>query len=253
MERKKPRGIVLLLSNALIIIGAVILVGTFGLYGYSQYQQNQANREAAQLTPLTSSAWTPVALVAVEPTITPLPTTTPGLDDRTSMQVRQQEERRIALANRPTATPTAVPIFPAERIVAPTIKLDSKVVESPIVNGEWVVPKFVAGHLAGTAQPLEGGNVVLSGHVQSISSGNVFANIGSLKAGDPIRLYTKATVVTYRVDQTKTVANTDLDVLEASPSETLTLITCTGTWLPLERDYDRRLIVVATRIDGTGT
>lgn len=235
----------LLLSNVLIIFGAAILIGTVGVYGYAQYQQGQANREAAQMTPVNPAAWTPVAVV---PTETSLPTVTPGLDDRTIMQRRQQEERRIAQAAKPTATP--IPILPAERIVAPAIKLDSKVVESPIENGEWVVPKFVAGHLTGTPQPLEGGNVVLSGHVQSISSGNVFANIGDLKAGDQIRLYTPAAVVTYRVDKTITVANDDLGVLAASPVETLTLITCTGTWLPLEHDYDQRLIVVATRIAG---
>ena len=41
--------------------------------------------------------------------------------------------------------------------------------------------------------------MVLVGHVESIASGDVFARIGDLKAGDPIRLYTRAGTVTYTV------------------------------------------------------
>ena len=120
-------------------------------------------------------------------------------------------------------------------------------VESHIVNGEWQVPKFVAGHLEGTALPLAGGNVVLSGHVQSLSSGNVFAKIGSLRVGDSVRVYTKDTIVTYVVAKMDVVSNKDVNVIRPTSVEQLTLITCTGTWLPLQRDYDRRLVVVASR------
>jgi LPXTG-site transpeptidase (sortase) family protein len=128
-----------------------------------------------------------------------------------------------------------------------SIDLDTKVVESPIVNGEWTVPKFVAGHLVGTAQPLQGSNVVLSGHVQSISSGNVFARIGDLKLGDVIMVYTKSAVISYVVSKSEVVANTDVAVVKPSPKEILTLITCTGTWLPLQHDYDSRIVVIASR------
>jgi LPXTG-site transpeptidase (sortase) family protein len=145
-------------------------------------------------------------------------------------------------------TPTPRPIYPAERIVASSIHLDAKVAESPIVKNEWVVPKFAAGHLQGTAQPLEGGNVVLAGHIQSIASGNVFANIARLRPGNQISLYTKGGTITYQVVKVDTVKNTDLTVVAPSPQERLTLITCTGTWLPLQHDYDERTVVIANRV-----
>ncbi|HLZ09082.1 MAG TPA: sortase, partial [Chloroflexota bacterium] len=147
----------------------------------------------------------------------------------------------------PLPTATTIPAMPMQRLIASSIGLDTKVVEAPIINGEWTVPKFVAGHLLGTAQPLEGSNVVLSGHVQSISSGNVFARIGELKIGDAIIVYTRATVITYVVSQNRVVANNDVSVVRPTPEEILTLITCTGRWLPLQRDYDSRTVVIATR------
>jgi len=161
------------------------------------------------------------------------------------------EERRVASPTpepTPSVLPTPIPIYPAERIVANSIGLDSKVVEAPIVNDEWTVPKFVAGHLQGTSQPLEGGNVVLSGHVQSIASGNVFAQLDHLKPGDLVQLYTRSTIVTYVVDKTVVVRNTDVSVVQPTRVEQLTLITCTGTWLPLQRDFDSRLVVEASRV-----
>jgi sortase A len=79
---------------------------------------------------------------------------------------------------------------PAKLVIIPKIGLYAPVVESAIKDGEWQVPKFAAGHLQGTANPGDGGNVALSGHVQSISSGNVFARIDELKAGDHVYLRT---------------------------------------------------------------
>jgi len=241
------------LSNLLIAIGLIILVGTGGLYAYSRYEEAQASQAASLIVPST-----PVALAQVPkstPTAAPtavIPAPTPTLSDVAAELARQIAERRDAPP--PTATPTAlptatpIPISPADRIVAPSIKLDSKVVESKIVSGEWQVPKFVAGHLQGTADPLQGGNVVLCGHIDSISSGDVFAHIGKLKPGDVIQIYTKSTIVNYKVAQLLVVPNTDVAIVQPHPRETLTLITCTGTWLPLQHDFDRRLVVVADRV-----
>jgi len=146
----------------------------------------------------------------------------------------------------PTSTPLS--ILPALRIAAASIHLDAPVLESPIVNGEWQVPKFAAGHLQGTDDPLQGGNVVLAGHVESISSGNVFGQIDQLHRGDLIHLYTKARVVTYRVSKVETVANNDMQVVGPTDQEQLTLITCSGAWLPLQHDYNERTVVIADRV-----
>jgi LPXTG-site transpeptidase (sortase) family protein len=235
---------VLWLSNLLIAGGAVLLIGTFGLLGYSRYEQYEINRATSELAPTVPGAWTPspqptrVLAPFAEPTSAP-PTDVPTSPVATSLS--------IPVTPTPIPTFTPLPILPAERIVANTINLDSKVVESPIVDGQWQVPKFVAGHLVGTAEPLQGSNVVLSGHVQSLSSGNVFSRIGELKPGDPIWLYTPTTMVSYAVSKVTVVPNNDLDVVKPTSSERVTLITCTGTWLPLQHDYNQRIVVIADR------
>lgn len=232
-------------GNLLILGGVLLIVATMGLYGYSQYEQQKYTREAAQIVPVFSA--TPAA------TTTPTAVAAPSSDfasERDALRQQSLVDRHPVVPPvlpSPTPRPTAVPIYPAERIVAPTIALDAKVVEAPIVDGEWTVPKFVAGHLQGTANPLQGSNVVLAGHIESISSGNVFANIGNLKPGQPIQLYTRAAIVRYVVSKVEVVKNNDLSVVQPTPRDELTLITCTGTWLPLQRDFNQRLVVVARR------
>lgn len=237
------RMVLLWVSNGLILLGLAILLATGAVYGYSLYEQAQAEREVASLAPAVPDAWTPVPPPTATPTKVPLPAVA---GPRADSFVPWPDRRRASPV--PTPSPTRPAILPAERIEAPAIHLDAKVVESPIVNGEWEIPKFAAGHLEGSAQPLQGSNVILAGHVQSISSGDVFANLDRLKPGDLIRLYTKVTVVTYRVSKVETVANDDVKVLAPTPREELTLITCTGEWLPFQHDYSERTVVIADRV-----
>ncbi len=237
------RPVLLWLSNSLIVVGVVLLLGTGAVYGYSTYEQARANREAASLKPVITGAWTPSPVPTATSTSAPVTVAATTELSTATPSVREQPSRAIA-----TATPTPAPvIYPAERIVAPSIHLDAVVKEAPVVNGQWESPKFAAGHLEGTAQPLQGNNVVLAGHVESISSGDVFANIASLKRGDTVRIYTKAAVVTYTVDTVQNVANDDTNVLQPTPREVLTLITCAGAWLPLQHDYTQRTVVIASR------
>jgi sortase A len=224
--------------------GIVILVGTLGLYGYGQYEQWQISQEAMKIVPIA-----PTAAPPPRPTATVMP---PSLSPTAGINIgispsatAPPTETPRPVASTPTPDPTPVGPAPARRIVAPSIGLDTLVVEAPIVDGEWTVPKFVAGHLVGTAEPLQGGNVVLSGHVESISSGNVFANLEQMKPGDKIMVYTTDRIVTYAVHKTLVVKNDDMSVVQPQGRETLTLITCSGNWLPLKNDYDQRFVVVA--------
>ena len=236
------RPLLLWLSNSLIALGVIVLLGTGAIYGYSTYEQAQAEREAASLRPEISNAWTPEPNPTVTPTTVAIAATNPG-DPRADTFLPYAQ--RVELTPTPTVAPAT---FPAERIVASAIHLDAPVKEAPIVDGQWEIPKFAAGHLEGTAQPLQGNNVVLAGHVESISSGDVFANLEHLHRGDEVRLYTKAAVITYTVDSVKTVSNDDTDVLQPTPREILTLITCAGAWLPLQHDYTQRIVVIASRV-----
>ncbi len=95
-----------------------------------------------------------------------------------------------------------------DRIVAPSIRLNARVVRSGwrdvrgadgIVRSEWVVPAFAAGWFVSSARPGEGGNVVLSGHHNI--EGEVFRYVVNLKVGDTITLHSGARTHAYRVDQ----------------------------------------------------
>jgi sortase A len=236
------RRAMLWVGNGLIGLGLLAIVTAVGLRAYGLYEQSLFERTTiALLTPIPSSP-TPIPSPSAVPTVGSTPAIWPTNAPREFVPWAERFSATPTLA--PTATPRE--ILPAQRIVAPTIHLDAPVVESPLVNGQWQIPKFAAGHLEGTAQPLQGSNVVLAGHVESISSGNVFANIHRLQPGDPVRLYTARTIVSYRVERILIVSNTDIGVIAPTPRETLTLITCAGAWLPLQHDYSERTVVVAT-------
>ena len=219
------------MSYMLTGVGIIILLGTGAIYAYGAYEQRQFEqsleefrKHAAEQQQEQPPQQSPVESPLV---------TTPA-DPNASIEPIQLMP----------VVPVPVVALEPERIVIPSIAVDSPVVLSKIENGEWVVPKFVAGRLEGTAKPGEVGNVVLSGHVQSISSGNVFARLEELKVGDQVMLYTQEERYLYEVSEIKTVKHTDLTVIQPTREPVVTLITCTGTWLPLARDYSHRRVVV---------
>jgi sortase A len=77
------------------------------------------------------------------------------------------------------------------------------------------------GHVSRTSLPGEAGNVVLAGHRDSF-----FRNLGRLLPGDLLRMTTPDGVFEYRIESTLVVHPEDTAVLSATPSPTLTLITC---------------------------
>jgi sortase A len=104
----------------------------------------------------------------------------------------------------------------------------------PVVEGdEWEQLKLGVGHHIGSAEPGEAGNVVLSGHDDIF--GEVFRNLGNLKAGDPVILYTSTRQFTYRVVATHIVAPTDVGVMETTARPTVTLISCTPYMVDTQR------------------
>src|SRR5207253_9039513 len=82
----------------------------------------------------------------------------------------------------PVAIPTPGPQQPV-RIVIAAIKLDALVVE----GDDWEALKKGAGHHAGSANPGQRGNVVISGHDDVF--GETFRYIGVLRPGDGITLW----------------------------------------------------------------
>ena len=114
----------------------------------------------------------------------------------------------------------------------------------------WEVPAFAVGHAERTAGAGGPGNGVLVGHVTSQGAGNVFGDLGRVGVGDQVRVFSGAQAFDYRVTEARAVARTDVSVVAPTEAASLSLITCTGRWLPDVGDFAERLVVRAELSDG---
>lgn len=158
----------------------------------------------------------------------------------------------------PPPTPTGVPPSdaPVVRLVIPKIGVDAPVqVKSVDPDGVMQAPDgpWNVAWYDFSSKPGFGGNVVFSGHVDYHNVGPaVFWDLGDLDADDVIEVRLEdGTVYRYRV-----VAKEAFDASSApierivgpTPVESVTIITCTGTFDASTRQYDRRLVVRAERV-----
>jgi sortase A len=138
---------------------------------------------------------------------------------------------------------------PITRLSIPSVELDTPVALASLVVHDgastWEVPKFVAGHAEGTSGAGEQGNSVLIGHVSSVTLGNVFERLNGIRDGDVVFVFGGDQRFKYRVTEIRDVKRSDVSVLESSDGPTLTLITCSGLWLPTIWDYTDRVVVRA--------
>jgi LPXTG-site transpeptidase (sortase) family protein len=176
--------------------------------------------------------------------------TAPALTQHVSTWLEDIEDAPPPRAEVTSAVST-VPVRPAHapitRLTIPGIGLDTPVVVAPLVDHDgsvtWDVPRFVAGHAEGTAGAGEAGNAIIIGHVTSITLGNVFEHLDRVAEGDFVLVYSSEKHLDYQVTAVGNVARTDVSVLEPTPSPSVTLITCSGWWLPTVGDYSQRLVV----------
>jgi sortase A len=98
-----------------------------------------------------------------------------------------------------------------------------------------------AGHIAGTTQPGENGNIGISGHRDTF-----FRPLRNVRQNDIITLVTPGGEYHYRVVSTKVVSPNDVGVLAASSNEVLTLVTCYPFYFVGPAPY--RFIVRAIRV-----
>lgn len=149
----------------------------------------------------------------------------------------------------PVAVDTAVTTAPVTHLQIPSISPAAEVVTARLVRvGQaqtWEVPAFKVGHAEATVGAGEAGNSVLLGHVSSVNAGNVFKDLDRVRVGDAIASHTGDRVFRYRVTEILRVTREDASVLDNTAAPTLTLITCTGTWLPELKDFSHRLVVRA--------
>jgi sortase A len=117
-----------------------------------------------------------------------------------------------------TARPRAVEKGrPIGTLEIPRLGLSSVVLE----GDDTAALLFGVGHLSDTPLPWHGGNSVFAAHRDTF-----FRPLAGIRRNDIIRFSTADAEFEYVVKEIKVVEPTDLAVLNATPSATLTLITC---------------------------
>ena len=155
------------------------------------------------------------------------------------------------------APPPGAESLPITRLVIPGISLDTDVVPAELSHSHgsltWEVPAFKVGHAQTTAGAGGPGNAVLVGHVTSRNLGNVFEDLRSVRVGDNIQVFSGPRRFEYRAVDVRTVPRSEVDVVRATAAPSITLLTCTGLWLPVVSDYAERLVVRAELIRADGS
>jgi sortase A len=168
---------------------------------------------------------------AAAPDLPALPFTTPDMDAPPAGSDYMAPQQVLTM-------PVAADPRP-QRLIMPTIGVDTPVKDVFVVDGAWQVADYAAGYHDGTTLPGNTGNTVLSGHAGL--RGGVFRDLGNLRPGDDVTIETGGWSYTYRVRALESVWPTQIEVMNATPTPVLTLITCTN-W------DTQRLIVVADLI-----
>jgi len=131
----------------------------------------------------------------------------------------------------------------------PSVGVNAPVITAILRNSTWDVTELGTnvGYLQGTAWVSQPGNVVLSGHVE-MSDGRtgVFASLDQIGIGDLVVITEEGQQHNYIVQEIFSVEPDDLSVVYPTPTDTLTLITCSD-YNFLQNTYDTRLVVIATR------
>jgi LPXTG-site transpeptidase (sortase) family protein len=160
----------------------------------------------------------------------------------------------------PSPTPSAEfpPGSPAPiaRIVIPDAEIDAPVVVKGVDAAGVMIAPDNAVDVAWydfSAQPGFGGNAVFAAHVDYINVGPaVFYNIKDLEPGDLVEIRQEdGTTVQYAVtvkQQYDAATAPVAEIVGATPRESVTLITCSGTFSSISHQYDKRLVVRAERL-----
>ncbi|NJP06128.1 MAG: sortase [Chloroflexaceae bacterium] len=131
-------------------------------------------------------------------------------------------------------------------ISIPRIGVATDVTASGFSETRWDVPRYSAAHYwPVSAYPGTPGNIILAGHVGY--AGIIFSNLPAVQVGDAIWLSTSDQQRQYVVDEILTLLPHETWVMNPTPTETLTLITCIPVGI-----YSHRLIVRASPVSDAG-
>ena len=234
-------------GNALMLVGTVLLLYVGGVYAQAEYDRYAARGDTDLPAPrVIASLPAPAAAAPYQPA----PFTAPDLSGSSYAEgpVRSAVPDAARAAHQSTIT----------RVVVPSIGVDSKVVEVgwdvTEQNGQqmaiWQVAEYAVGQHRGSANPGEGDNIVLAGHVGGY--GKVFKNLFYVNPGDQITLYSGGQQYLYTVQERLILTEegvspeqqaANAQYIAPTGTEVVTLVTC---WPPKGADrFTQRVVIRA--------
>jgi sortase (surface protein transpeptidase) len=231
--------IVWTLGNLLMVVGLYLLAYVGGLYADAAYNRLAARGDNTIVLP-------PPTTLAVQDV--PAAFTVPVL--------ATNDGERAPLGWLPASRPGQQALV--SRVVIPSIDVDSKVVEVgwELVeeNGQqvavWQVAEYAVGQHKGSANPGEGENIVLAGHVGGY--GLVFKDLYYVNPGELVTLYSNGAQYRYVVSEKIVVDEEGVPAeqrvenarfIQPQDQEVVTLLTC---WPPSgPAKFSQRVIVRA--------
>lgn len=209
----------------LLSLEVVALMALVGVLVASYFNLKELNDEVAiaqqslvkQQLPPTPTATPPIALAARLPGGHTPPTSPGGAVPDVPLHLQQWVQ--------PSASPAvAIPVKqdsnPPTRIVIPKIEVDA-----PIIAGvSWEDLKKGVGHLPGSANPGERGNLYLAAHNDIY--GEIFRYLEELEPGDEYFIYSGEQKFRYVVTEKRIIDPTDVEVMGPTTEPVATLQTC---------------------------
>ena len=174
--------------------------------------------------------------------------------------VYQKNRRTVVVAPQGVVKSVSLPIFSEQptRLTISKINVNAPIVSLGLTNtGAMAAPNNNTdiGWYNKSAKAGETAYaMLLDGHKGVAGDWGVLRRLGDVAKNDEITVTTeKGKVLTYQVRETETKAQNDVDMERAlmpynNGSQSLTIITCEGTYSKTQDTYDKRIVVYAERI-----
>lgn len=230
-------------GNLFMLVGVVLLLYVGGIYSQAEYERYAARGDTDLPAP---------APIVPQVDQEPAPFTAPVLGSAAA----DGEAGGQVVGPIPSVNPDHRSAI--TRVAIPSIHVDSKVVEVgwevKQQDGQevalWQVAEYAVGQHRGSANPGDGSNIVLAGHVGGY--GKVFKDLYYVKPGDQITLYSAGQQYLYTVSERMLVTEegvspeqhaANAQLIAPTEREMVTLVTC---WPPKGPDkFTQRVVVRA--------
>lgn len=216
-----------------IIVIVIVVLGAAG--AYIAYDMLNAQRKADTI----SASTTDTAL-------------TPGTWEDTSQAPEENALQGDALSQYQVAADQPRALYIQKLGIAARIKPMDKTADGAIQTPRNI---YDAGWYTRSAKPGQPGVTFIDGHASGATRQGLMAYVDTLRKGDVIDVEKgNAEKLTYKVVHVETVPLDSVDMQKAlsvygDAQKGLTIMTCTGIWIPEKLTYDKRAIVYAQQIE----